>query len=167
MTFKAIIDNKGIQRRPGSERKSCISKSTFKIIKKCLGIDNCLSISELSNKIFEEKRVKISSETIRRYLASQHYNCMKTPKFKQYILAIYKKKKCINFEEKNHLDWELAYPVFADEATFYGGAINNRIWIAQNQSYDIIAVNSNIKINVWGAICYSEKMHFYFYKEIK
>ena len=115
--FIAINDNKRIQRRPKSERNNCISKSTFKIIKKYQEIDNCLSISELSNKIFDEKRVKISSETIRRYLVSQHYNCMKKPKFKQYILAIYKKKKFIDFE-KNHLDLEPAYLVFVDEVTF-------------------------------------------------
>ena len=33
-TFKAINENKGIQRRPGSRRNSSISKSTFEIIKK-------------------------------------------------------------------------------------------------------------------------------------
>ena len=36
-------------------------------------IDNGLSKSKLSNKIFEEKGVKISSEVIRRYLVSQNY----------------------------------------------------------------------------------------------
>ena len=39
-TFKAINENKGIQRRPGSGRNSSISKSTFKVIKKCFQIDN-------------------------------------------------------------------------------------------------------------------------------
>ena len=34
-TFKTINENKGIQRRPGSGRKSTINKLTFKIIKKC------------------------------------------------------------------------------------------------------------------------------------
>ena len=53
-----------IQRRFESGRKSTISKSTFEIIKKYLEIDNGLSTSELSNKIFEEKGVKISSEAI-------------------------------------------------------------------------------------------------------
>ena len=60
-TFKAINQSKGIQRRPGSGRNSSISKSTFEIIKKCLEIDNGLSAFELSNKIFAEKGVKISS----------------------------------------------------------------------------------------------------------
>ena len=46
-TFKAINENKGIQRRPGSGRNSSISKSTFEVIKKCLGIYNGLSTSEL------------------------------------------------------------------------------------------------------------------------
>ena len=63
-TFKAINENKGIQRRPGSGRNSCISKSTFEIIKKCIEIVNGPSTSEISNKIFEEKGVKISSEAI-------------------------------------------------------------------------------------------------------
>ena len=57
-TFKAINENKGIQRRPGSGRNSSISKSTFKIIKKCLEIDNGLSTFELSNKIFKKKESK-------------------------------------------------------------------------------------------------------------
>ena len=57
-TFKAINENKGIQRRPGSGRISRKSKSTFEIIKKCLEIDNGLSTSELSNKIFEEMESK-------------------------------------------------------------------------------------------------------------
>ena len=69
-TFKAINENKGIQRRPGSGRNSTLSKSTFEIIKKCSEIDNGLSTSEFSNKVFEEKGVKISSEAIRRYLVS-------------------------------------------------------------------------------------------------
>ena len=51
-------------------KKSTISKSIFEIIKKCLEIDNSLSTSELSNKIFEEKRVKISSEAFWRHLVS-------------------------------------------------------------------------------------------------
>ena len=72
-TFKAINENKGIQRRPGSERNNNISKLTFEIIKKCLEIDHGLSTFELSNKIFAEKGVKISSEAIRRYLVSQNY----------------------------------------------------------------------------------------------
>ena len=38
-TFKAINENKGIQRRPGLGRKRIISKSAFEIIKKCLEID--------------------------------------------------------------------------------------------------------------------------------
>ena len=67
--------------------------------------------------------------------------------------------------QKNNLDWEPAYLVFTDEATFYGGPIRNRRWIAPNQSYDISAVKSNIKINVWGAICYSGKIDLHFYKE--
>ena len=67
--------------------------------------------------------------------------------------------------QKNNLDWEPAYLVFTDEATLYGGPIRNRRWIAPNQSYDISAVKSNIKINVWGAICYSGKIDLHFYKE--
>ena len=67
--------------------------------------------------------------------------------------------------QKYNLDWEPAYLVFTDEATFYGGPIRNRRWIAPNQSYDISAVKSNIKINVWGAICYSGKIDLHFYKE--
>ena len=63
-TFKAINENKGIQRRPGSGRNNSISKSIFEIIKKFLEIDNGLSTSKLSNKIFEEKGVIISSEAI-------------------------------------------------------------------------------------------------------
>ena len=73
LTFKAINENKWIQRRPGSGRKSVLSKSTFEIIKKYLEIDDVLSISELLNKIFEEKGIKISSEAIQRYLVSQNY----------------------------------------------------------------------------------------------
>ena len=64
-----------------------------------------------------------------------------------------------------NLDWEPAYFVFADEANFYGGLIRNRRWIASNQSYDISAMRSNIKINVWGAICYNGKIDLHFYKE--
>ena len=71
--FIVINENKGIQWRPGSGRNSSIDKSTFEIIKKCLEINNGLSTSELSNKIFAEKWVKISSEAIRRYLVSQNY----------------------------------------------------------------------------------------------
>ena len=63
----------------------------------------------------------------------------------------------------DNLDWEIAYLVFTDEATFYGGPIRNRAWIAPNQSYDISAVKSNIKIKVWGAICYSGKIDLHFY----
>ena len=47
-------------------------------------IDNGLSTSDLSNKIFEKKGVKISSEVIRRYLVSQNYKYEK-PK----VLAIH------------------------------------------------------------------------------
>ena len=68
--FKAINENKGIQRRHGSGKNSRLSKPTFEIIKKCLEIDNGLSTFELSSKIFEGKGVKISSEAIRRYLVS-------------------------------------------------------------------------------------------------
>ena len=63
------------------------------------------------------------------------------------------------------MDRELAYLVFTDEATFYEGPIRNRRWIAPNQSYDISAVKSNIKINVWRAICYSGKIDIHFNKE--
>ena len=66
---------------------------------------------------------------------------------------------------KNSLNWESAYLVLTDEATFYGDPIRNRRWIAPNQSYDISAVKSNIKINVWGAICYNGKIDINFYKE--
>ena len=63
------------------------------------------------------------------------------------------------------MDWEPAYLVCTDKATFYGGPIRNRRCIAPNQSYDISAVKSNIKINVWGVICYSGKIDLHFYKE--
>ena len=88
---------------------------------------------------------------------------MKNPKFWQYILAIYKKEA--NWFWKNNLDWKPDYLVFTDEATFYGGPIRNKRWIAPNQSYDTSAVKSSIKINVWRAICYSGKIDLYFYKE--
>ena len=154
-TFKAINKNKGIQRRPGSGRKSSISKSTFKIIKKCIEIDNGLSTFELSNKIFAEKGVKISSEAIRKYLVSQNYKYEK-PKVLTIYFSDLLKKKNIHLK-KNNFDWEPAYLVFTFEGTFYGGPIRNRRWIAPNQIYDISAIKSNIKINVWGAICYSWK----------
>ena len=51
-TFKAINENKGIQRRPASGTNSCISKSTK--IKKCLEIVNGLSTSELSQNIYRK-----------------------------------------------------------------------------------------------------------------
>ena len=108
----------------------------------------------MSNKIFEEKGIKISSEAIRRYFVSQNYKYEK-PKFLKIHLSDLLKKKRIDFAKK--MDWEPAFLVFKDEATFYGGLIRNRRWIAPNQSYDISAVKSNIKINVWGAICYSGK----------
>ena len=98
-TFKAINENKGIQRRPGSGRNSSISKSTFEIIKKCLEIDNGLSTSELSNKIFAEKGVTISSEAIRRYLVSQNYKYEK-PKVLTIYLSNLLKKKRIDFAKK-------------------------------------------------------------------
>ena len=60
----------GLIYKHGSARNSSISKSTFEIIKKCLEIDNYPPTSEISNKIFAEKGVKISSEAIRRYLVS-------------------------------------------------------------------------------------------------
>ena len=63
------------------------------------------------------------------------------------------------------MDWEPNYLVFTDEATFYEGPIRNRRLIAPNQSYDISAVKSNIKINEWWAICYSGKINLHFYKE--
>ena len=77
---------------------------------------------------------------------------MKKPKVLTIYLSDLLKKKHIDFA-KNNLDWVPAYLVFTDEATFYGGPIRNRRWIAPNQSYDISAVKSNIKISVWGAIC--------------
>ena len=54
---------------------------------------------------------------------------------------------------------------FSDEATFYGGPIRNRWLIVPNQSYDMSAVKSSLKINVWRAICYSGKIDLHFYKE--
>ena len=98
-TFNAINENKGIQRRPGSGRNSTISKSTFEIIKKYLEIDNGLTNSELSNKIFEDKGVKISSEAIQRYLVSQNYKYEK-PKVLIIYLSDLLKKKRIDFEKK-------------------------------------------------------------------
>ena len=89
--FKAINENKGIQRRPGSGRNSSISKSTFEIIKKCLEIDHGLSTFELSNKIFAEKGVKISSEAIPRYLVSQNYKYEKPKVLTIYIGDLLKK----------------------------------------------------------------------------
>ena len=50
---KRINENKEIQRRPGSRKKSTISKSIFKIIKEYIEIDNDLITYELSNKLFE------------------------------------------------------------------------------------------------------------------
>ena len=79
-TSKAINEIKGIQRQPEPVRNKSISKSTLEIIKKCLEIDNDLLTSELSNKIFEEKGVKISSEAIPRYLVSQKNISMKNRK---------------------------------------------------------------------------------------
>ena len=54
--FKAINESKGIQRRPGSGRKSIIVESIFEITKKWFEIDNGLTTSQFSNKIFELKR---------------------------------------------------------------------------------------------------------------
>ena len=67
--------------------------------------------------------------------------------------------------QKNNLDWEPAYLVFIDEATFYGSPIRNRRWIAPNQRNHISVVKSIIKIKVLGAVCYSRKIDLHFYKE--
>ena len=99
MDLKTINKNKGIQRRPGSRRKSIISKSTFDIIKKFFEMDNGLSTSELSNKIFEEKGVKISSEAIRRYLVSQNYKYEKLKVLTIHLSDLLKKKR-IDFAKK-------------------------------------------------------------------
>ena len=74
------------------------------------------------------------------------------------------KKKRIDFA-KNNLNWEPAYLVFTDEATFYEGPIRNRRWIAPDQNYNISAVKSNIKINVREAIYYIGKIDLHFNKE--
>ena len=63
------------------------------------------------------------------------------------------------------MDWEPTYLIFIDEVTFYKGLIRNRRWIAPNKSYDVSVVKSNIKINLWGAICYSGKIDLNFYKD--
>ena len=118
----------------------------------------------MSNKIFAEKVVKISSEAIRRYLVSQNYKYEKPKVLTIYLRDLLKKKR-IDFATKKNLDWEPAYHVFTGEATFYVGSIRNRRWIAPNQRYDISAVKSNIKINIWGAICYSWKIDIHFYIE--
>ena len=110
----------------------------------------------MSNKIFAEKGAKISSEAIRRYLVSQNYKYEK-PKVLTIYLSDLLKKKRIDFATTKNLDWEPAYLVFTDEATFYGGPIRNRRRIAPNQSYDISAVKSNIKINVWEQSVIAEK----------
>ena len=163
-TFKAINENKGIQIRSESGGNSSISKSTFEIIKKYLEIDNGLSTSELSNKIFADKGVKISTEAILIYLVSQNYKYEK-PKVLTIYLSDLLNKSVLILQQQNNLDWEPDYLVFTDEATFYGGPIRNRRWIAPNQSYDISAVKSNIKIRVRGTICYSGKIELHFYKE--
>ena len=62
-------------------------------------IDNGLSTSELSNKIFEEKGVKISSEAIRRYLVSQNYKYEKNKVLTIYLSDLLKKKR-IDFVQK-------------------------------------------------------------------
>ena len=129
-------------------------------------IDDGLSTSELSNKIFEEKGVKISSEVLRRYLVSQNYKYEK-PKVLTIHFGDQLNKSVLILHKKINLEWEPAYLFFTNEATFYGGPIGNRRWIAPNQSYDISAVKSNIKINHWGAICYSWKIDLHFYKEKK
>ena len=89
---------------------------------------------------------------------------MKTESFNNISKWSIKKRSVLILQKK---DWEPAYLVFTDEATLYGGPIRNRRWIAPNQSYDISAVNSNIKINVWGAICDSWKIDLHFDKENK
>ena len=71
----------------------------FEIIKKCLEIDNGLSTSELSNKIFEEKGVKISSEAFQRYLVSQNYKYEKPTVLTIYLSDLLKKKR-IDFAKK-------------------------------------------------------------------
>ena len=74
------MKTKGLKKDLDQEEKSTISKSTFEIIKKCFEIYNGLSTFELSNKIFEEKWVKISSDAIRRYLFNRIIS-IKIPKF--------------------------------------------------------------------------------------
>ena len=63
------------------------------------------------------------------------------------------------------MEIEPVYLVFTDEATFYGGPIRNRRWIAPILSYDISAVKSSIKINVWGTIRYRGKINLHFYNK--
>ena len=101
----------------------------------------------MSNKIFAEKGIKISSEAILRYLVSQNYKYEKPKFLKIYLNDLFKKK----------LGLRTSLSCFTVEATFYGGPIRNRRWIAPNQSYDISAVKSNIKINVWEQSVRAEK----------
>ena len=61
------------------------------VIKKCLEIDNGISTSVLSNKIFAEKGVKISSEAIRRYLVSQNYKYEKPKVLTMHLNDLLKK----------------------------------------------------------------------------
>ena len=98
----------------------------------------------MSSTIFAEKGVKISSEAIRRYLVSQNYKYEKPKVLTIYLNELLKKKR-IDFATTKNLDWEPAYLVFTDKATFYGDPIRNKRWIAPNQCYDISAVKSNIK----------------------
>ena len=79
----------------------------------------------MSNKIFAEKGVKISSEAIRRNLVSQKYKYEKQKVLMIYLSDLLKKKR-IDFAKKNNMDWEPAYLVFTVEATFYAGPIFNR-----------------------------------------
>ena len=105
-----------------------------------------------SYKIFEKKGDEINCEAIRRYLVSQNYKYEKSK-----VLTIHfsdQLKWSVLMLSKN-LDWKPAHIIFTDEATFYGGKIRNRRWIASDQSFEISAMKSKKKINLWGAIWYS------------
>jgi len=134
---------KNYKRRKGGGRLQKLSRNDKIRIRNRISNNPWLTAKEIAN----ELEIKVSAETIRKYLKSQGYRWKKPVQKPQLTKA----NKTLRFNwALRHKNYNFSNVIFADESSFWlHGHIQN-MWIKKGQEYIVETVSHPSKVHVWG-----------------
>ena len=152
------LQKRRTQRKPGSGRRSKLSKGNKISIKATLRHNPFLTPKDLVNRL----ELDCHPETVRVYLVENgfSYRLLTNKETLGEDDKESRRTRCIEMQNFQHFD----DVIFTDETGYWLGDAKGKGWYPKDQTFNPMEIESQEKLNIWAAISMSGKVGIHIYE---